>query len=161
MSFTINGHIINFENYYSVSSDNIYKVEYSGGFKYAIVVNEPGEYEGVTFDEVGVYAFNFGKYGLNYEICLGKKYSPDFKSTLKYGKYIYNDDYYFTFEESEYGYSYSAGGESGSSLFGRTIYIDGKFGIVSRDGTYIKLYKYLSNNWSFDEDIVILTYQDK
>ena len=167
MNITVDGHIVNSSYSTSHNSGNIYKHMYdwnNNTYKYVIVVNEPGIYEGVTFDEVGVYAFNFGKYAKNYNINIGKQYSPTLKNNIKFdGKYIYNNqNIKFDFDGEDYSCTYVKDSSNGDCY----VYYDGNIlkinsnllGIVSKDGNSIKLYKYLSEEWPFNEEEVVFKY---
>ena len=160
MNIVVDGNMITFDYSSTQPYNNIFKYNYSNdssGYTYLVVVNEPGEYYGTYFDEVGVYAFNFGGVGKNYNIKIGKQHSPTFNNNIVLNSdYIYKENVIqFRFDGVEYPYTYNGvtySNQAASADGNILVMNNGARGIVSKDGKKIKYYKYLSSSFFEGEE---------
>ena len=157
INFVVDGILLSYEkkSFVIYNGGDFYLISSNDVCKNIIVVKKPSEINGVYFDEVGVYAFNFGKYGKDYNIQIGKRYAPTLKNNIKYGsKYTFDSNYLIFYND---GIVLENGIELSYYIIGNTIRINDSLGIVSNDGTSIKFYKYLGRNiMDFDDFIVTL-----
>ncbi len=160
MNISVDGSVISLEKSgLESNATGYYLIKYGENiYQNVFLISQPGTYNGIEFSEPGIYVFNYGGMGKNYDISINSKIISEEVHNLKYNVEYSCGDEILVFNESGY---ISKNVTGGYTTNGRFIFFDnGIVALVSSDGKSFKVIKYLSSESIDISDDLIFTYSD-